>query len=437
MSSSRSPRKRRARPSSSSTPAGQAQVVKASSPRDIVAAVPFLCGFHPAESIVVISLRGPRKRFGMVSRLDLPPAEGRAESVEPWDEEQIAADVAGFVARDGGNGAVVVVYDNQEWTAQHRPHDAFVGALVRRLEARNLPVVDALYVSPERYWSYICTTERCCPAQGRPVAEARSSPVAMAYVLAGLAPLASRAALTERLTPRSPLLRAAVEDSIWRWLEAQAADLDGVVDRFAPGSAAGFARPEIRRDHLRRWTGEIFALMARLVPAYRDGSGEISIEQAGQLLASLYSRDIRDAVLMGFCRYGMPPPEDNTELLAIGFDPALAVVDNLGLTGGGEPTSDGSGAGDPDLSHRTDEAVERLLVDLCRRVDGPFACAPLTMLAWHSWARGEGALARVAVERALTHDPTYRLATLLLSALDHAMAPEWVKEVRRTDERAS
>jgi hypothetical protein len=136
----------------------------------------------------------------------------------------------------------------------------------------------------------------------------------------------------------------------------------------------------------------------------------------------------------------MAPPEDRSELLAIGFDAELAVVDNFGLSGGGEPGpagSEGSDPADPELSHRTDDAVERLLVDLCRRVEGPFACAPLTMLAWHSWARGEGALARVAVERALTHDPTYRLATLLLSALDHAMAPEWVKEVRRSDERAS
>jgi Domain of unknown function (DUF4192) len=437
MSSSRSPRKRRPRRSSSTVAGDEAQVVRASSPRDIVAAVPFLCGFHPAESIVVISLRGPRKRFGMVSRLDLPPAEGGPDAVARWDEEQIAADVAGFVARDGGNGAVVAVYDHLEWTAGQRPHEAFVAALVRSLEARGLPVVDALYVSPERYWSYLCTAERCCPAQGRSVADARSSPVAMAYVLAGLAPVASREALADRLTPRSPLLLAAVEDSIWRWLEAQAADLDGVVDRFAPGSAAGFALPEIRRDHLRRWTGETFALMAALVPAYRDGGGEISIEQAGQLLASLYSRDIRDAVLMGFCRYGMAPPQDRSELLAIGFDPELAVVDNLGLSGGGEPGPDGSEPADPELSHRTDDAVERLLVDLCRRVEGPFACAPLTMLAWHSWARGEGALARVSVERALTHDPTYRLATLLLSALDHAMAPEWVKEVRRSDERAS
>jgi hypothetical protein len=434
-------------------------VVKASGPRDIVAAVPFICGFHPEQSIVVISLRGPRHRFGMVSRLDLPPVDEASAGAESWDEEEIADDIAGFVARDGGNGAVVVVYDERPWS-DPRPHGSFVGTLVESLEVRGLAVLDAIYVSAGRYWSYTCDQERCCPIAGRSVAEAQSSPVAMAYVMAGNAPLASRSALVERIRPRSALLVAAVEDSMWRWLEAQAAALDGVMGRLGSGPAP----LELRRDHLRPWTGEAFALMAALVQSYRDGEGRLTVEQAGQLLASLHSRDIRDAVLMGFCRFGMAPPEDPGELLATGFDPRLAVIDNLGLgldrgaqrstdrQQPSEPATEGEpeapdeadepeGADelerDSETEEQIDDAVERLFVDLCQRVEGPFACAPLTMLAWHSWARGEGALARVAVERALGEDPTYRLATLLLSALDHAVAPDWVADIRRSDERAS
>ncbi len=407
-------------------------MVRANGPRDIVAAVPFQCGFQPTKSVVVISLRGPRHRFGMVSRLDLPPdPQGPAADDEsategqPWDHEQVADDIAAFVARDGGNGAVVVVYDDAPWGPGRHPHEAFVTALLGRLDRRGLPVLDALYVTAERYWSYTCEGAGCCPADGFPVAEAQSSPVAMAYVMAGLAPLASRDALVERVRPSSPLLVAAVEDSTWGWLAAQAADLDGVLDRFAPATAL----PGIRQEHLRRWTRETFVLMAALVDTYRDRGGSITVEQAGQLLASLQSRDIRDAVLMGFCRFGMAAPEDITELMAIGFDPDLAVVDNL-------DRSPAAGLEGSERAAATDEAVERLLVDLCQRVEGPFACAPLTMLAWHSWARGDGATARVTVERALGEDPTYRLAALLLSALDHAVAPEWVRAMRRSDERA-
>jgi Domain of unknown function (DUF4192) len=35
-------------------------VVKFSSPVDIVGAIPSMLGFHPAESLVVMCLRGPR-----------------------------------------------------------------------------------------------------------------------------------------------------------------------------------------------------------------------------------------------------------------------------------------------------------------------------------------------------------------------------------------
>ncbi len=170
--------------------------------------------------------------------------------------------------------------------------------------------------------------------------------------------------------------------------------------------------------------------MADLVEHYRQEAGELGIDQAGELLAALQSRDIRDAVLMGFCCYGLAPPQDLGPLLEIGFRPELAAVDNRarstvrGVPGIG-PTGEPRGA--------TEDAVERLLVDLCRRVDGPMACAPLTLLAWHSWARGYGALARVAVERALGHDPAYRLAELLRSALDNGLAPEWVAATRAED----
>ncbi len=51
------------------------------------------------------------------------------------------------------------------------------------------------------------------------MADASSSPVAAAYVMAGLAPLASREALAMRITPASPLLLAAVEAATRRALE--------------------------------------------------------------------------------------------------------------------------------------------------------------------------------------------------------------------------
>jgi hypothetical protein len=334
----------------------------------------------------------------MVCRMDLPDEPARV---------QAAREVVSFVARDRGTAALVLVYDEAEWEPARPPHGPFVTDLVATLERAGIPALDALFVTKQRFWSYLCRDPRCCPPKGSAVEDASSSPVAAAYVMAGLAPLESREALATRLVPTSRLLVAVVQDATWRRLKA------------GPGPGQG--------ADLRRRTGAAFGVMAALVELYRAGAGEVGVEQAAEVLAALQDRDVRDAVLMGFCCYGMAPPEDLGPLLEIGFVPGLAAVDNSSAAGLGSGPRDG-------VRGATEEAVERLLVDLCRRVDGPLASPPLTLLAWHSWARGYGALARVAVERALGHDPTYRLAELLLSALDNGLAPEWVAASRRVDE---
>ena len=65
-------------------------------------------------------------------------------------------------------------------------------------------------------------------------------------------------------------------------------------------------------------------------------------------------------------------------------------------------------------------------------------CAPAAMtapvasvLAVTAWLQGDGACARVALERALACDPDYSLAHLVITALDQGMPPwEWAKSMR-------
>lgn len=77
----------------------------------------------------------------------------------------------------------------------------------------------------------------------------------------------------------------------------------------------------------------------------------------------------------------------------------------------------------------TAAAAESLWVDLLGRVPSPLDAAPATLLALSSWARGDGALANVALDRALSSDPGYSLAQLVRSALDHALPPATVREM--------
>lgn len=75
----------------------------------------------------------------------------------------------------------------------------------------------------------------------------------------------------------------------------------------------------------------------------------------------------------------------------------------------------------------TASAAESLWIDLLQRVPPPLDAAPATMLALSAWARGDGAMANVALDRALGSDPGYSLAQLVRTALDHALPPETVR----------
>jgi Domain of unknown function (DUF4192) len=68
-------------------------------------------------------------------------------------------------------------------------------------------------------------------------------------------------------------------------------------------------------------------------------------------------------------------------------------------------------------------AHRRLWTDLVRRARDPYVPAPASLLAFTAWQSGEGALANVAIERALAADPGYSMAHLLGQAVDAGLPP--------------
>ncbi|MEU6429717.1 DUF4192 domain-containing protein [Microbispora sp. NPDC046973] len=71
-----------------------------------------------------------------------------------------------------------------------------------------------------------------------------------------------------------------------------------------------------------------------------------------------------------------------------------------------------------------DDTHIRLWTQLTRRVEPDFAAPPATLLAFLALRTGDGPLARVALERALSVDPRYSLAGLIRTALDCGLPPE-------------
>jgi hypothetical protein len=70
------------------------------------------------------------------------------------------------------------------------------------------------------------------------------------------------------------------------------------------------------------------------------------------------------------------------------------------------------------------QRVEQRLCELCAALPDEWAVPALTVLAAFAWWRGDGALTRIALDRALRVDPRYRLAQLLERMVDLAIRPE-------------
>jgi hypothetical protein len=73
-------------------------------------------------------------------------------------------------------------------------------------------------------------------------------------------------------------------------------------------------------------------------------------------------------------------------------------------------------------------AAETLWTECTRRAPQPFDAAPATLVAVSAWLRGDGAMANIALDRALASDPGNRLARLLAPALEACLHPT---ELRR------
>ncbi|WP_435206744.1 DUF4192 domain-containing protein [Micromonospora sp. bgisy143] len=163
------------------------------SPADLIAAVPYLLGFHPADSVVAVALRGRQIIFA--ARADLPDPS--------TDLVDRARHLAGVIHRQGAQAATVVGYGPPERVTPS------VDAVRAALTAAGLEVLDALRVTDGRWWSYLCTEADCCPPEGRRY-DPQANAVTASAVFAGQVALPDRAALVAQVSPVTGLAREAL-----------------------------------------------------------------------------------------------------------------------------------------------------------------------------------------------------------------------------------
>ena len=163
---------------------------------DLIAAVPYLLGFHPAESVVVVAFRDRRLIF--VARVDLPPA-----GTAPTLQRAAAGHLASVVAKQDADTATVIGYGPAQRVTPA------VEAVDVALDRAGLTVVDVLRVNEGRYWSYTCGDPRCCPPDGTPY-DPTVTEIAAAATYAGRVALPDRAALARQVAPIGGAAREAM-----------------------------------------------------------------------------------------------------------------------------------------------------------------------------------------------------------------------------------
>jgi hypothetical protein len=320
-------------------------------PGEIAVALPHLLGFRPRESVVVVSLTGPRGvRVGLTVRADLPPPEHAAV---------LARDLARSVRTDQPAAVLLVVVSEDPDVGgddPDLPHRALVHELTVALHHDRLPVRDALLVRAGRWWSYDCPALCCRPGGGTPLPEGTSE-LEAATVAAGVVVADSREELAARIAPRDagrPAMAA-----VARKVAAEAVDrlravgADAMAEEYWAAVEAGIA-------HSRAGTSLSDRALARVLWGLRDVA-------------------VRDRALQ--------------------------------------------------LTLDEDPAVDSLWTDCVRRAPRRYVSPPATLLAVGAWLRGDGAMAGVALERALAADRTYRLAVLLRQALATCLPPSQLRAV--------
>ncbi|MFD0146767.1 MULTISPECIES: DUF4192 domain-containing protein [unclassified Streptomyces] len=378
----------------------ETQQITLRGPAELADALPFMLGFHPSDSVVLVALHGELGRFGGRVRLGIP------RSSKEWAStaEQLAECLVDGCARRGTRPDGIVVFLCQDpapgETGRHvmerlRP---FSQRLRTACGALDIPVYEALCISDGLYFSYCCPDTRCCPPDGTPMALTGTSVMAASAAYAGIQVRGSLRDMEARLKPRPS----------WPGEEQQRKALNEgstlIVPKIFDGPP-GVGRTEVReatlklaRDVLRRFDipsggADTTASTPVTSPGRRDGTAEqdaaddasIGAHEAAALILGLQDRDTRDQAAEW-------------------------------------------------MEGREGASALRLWRALARRCVAPFdehAAAPLTLAGWVAWSTGDEPAARAALGLALDADPEYVFARLLHQACNEGLDPESLRSCLR------
>ncbi|MER6088723.1 DUF4192 domain-containing protein [Streptomyces bluensis] len=367
-------------------PCGEQQVTLRT-PAELADALPYLLGYRPEDSIVLVALhdRDGRGRFGGRARLGIP-----AEADDwPAVAEQLAHGLVTGSERRGARPESMVAFLCQDPSGGGSAREVMerlrpLSQLLRRACGRlDVPVVEALCISGGRFWSYCCPGNGCCSSEGEAMGLPGTSVLAAAATYAGLQVRGTLRELRARLIP---------------WETAAALRQEAALD-----AANGTVVPRILDEEGRVAMAEETLELAHRLMSRLAAAPHVS----GTLQA-----DLRDDELLG---------HEEVATLVLGLQ-------DRSTRDRAAEWMEGDEAG-PALR------LWRALARRCVGAYGEHAAAPLTLAGWVAWSSGDELEAREALAMALAADRDYLFARLLHQACNEGLDPESIRRCLRTERR--
>lgn len=228
------------------------------SPHDLLAAIPFLIGYHPQDSLVLVALKD--EAVGMAMRVDIPVGV----SAEGYDL------LASHFLRDGADGAFIVAYVGE---GAVDPENVLINTSAALVRA-GIDIKESLIVRNNRFRSMICSDPTCCPPEGSAVPDLGSSRIAAEHVIAGHPmPFENVDGLVQSIAALPSSFESVWADEVHAfWVSSDSEEIQ-----------------ELQRDGA--------TAIIDLVGEYREGRGAEDRELAARVIGRLSDIQVRDFAL--------------------------------------------------------------------------------------------------------------------------------------------
>ena len=228
------------------------------SPHDLLAAIPFLIGYHPQDSLVLVALKD--EAVGMAMRVDMPVGV----SAEGYDL------LASHFLRDGADGAFIVAYVGE---GAVDPENVLINTSAALVRA-GIDIKESLIVRNNRFRSMICSDLTCCPPEGSVIPDLGSSRIAAEHVIAGHPmPFENVDGLVQSIAAVASSFESVWADEVQAfWVSSDSEEIQ-----------------ELQRDGA--------TAIIDLVGEYREGRGAEDRELAARVIGRLSDIQVRDFAL--------------------------------------------------------------------------------------------------------------------------------------------